>query len=174
MVKSSPSNTGSEISVPHQGPKIPHASGPKNQNIKQKQHCTKFNEDLKKKKKKHNLFPNLLILYFPHIQAMVKILHTCTHTQRDIHPTMNKNTVFSTQMSLITQMNALACLDNGKKEVGSEQKKGDSKKRNVFLLMRWDKTGGRRCQPVSCGEHGLKKPEWALPYQPPRSVSLTS
>ena len=51
VVKSSPSNTGSEISVPHQGPKIPHASGPKNQNIKQKQHCTKFNEDLKKKKK---------------------------------------------------------------------------------------------------------------------------
>lgn len=50
VVKSSPSNTGSEISVPHQGPQIPHASGPKNQNIKQKQHCTKFNEDLKKKK----------------------------------------------------------------------------------------------------------------------------
>ena len=72
----------------------------------------------------------MFLLYFPHIQAMVKILHTYTHTH--IHPTMNKNTVFSTQMLLITQMNALACLDNnGKKEVGSEQKKGDSKKRNI-------------------------------------------
>ena len=30
--------------------KIPHASQPKNQNIKQKQYCNKFNEDLKKKK----------------------------------------------------------------------------------------------------------------------------
>lgn len=130
VVTSSPSNTGSEILVPHQGPKIPHASGPKNQNRKQKQYCTKFNEDLNLKKKRHDLFPNVFLLYFPHIQAMVKILHTYTHTH--IHPTMNKNTVFSTQMLLITQMNALACLDNnGKKEVGSEQKKGDSKKRNI-------------------------------------------
>ena len=29
------------------GAKIPHASGPKNQNIKQKQYCNKFNKDFK-------------------------------------------------------------------------------------------------------------------------------
>ena len=31
--------------------KIPHASRPKNQNIKQKQHCNRFNKEYKKKKK---------------------------------------------------------------------------------------------------------------------------
>ena len=31
--------------------KIPHASRPKNQNIKQKQHCNRFNKEFKKKKK---------------------------------------------------------------------------------------------------------------------------
>ena len=34
-------------SIPGQGAKIPHASQPKNQNIKQKQYCNKFNKDLK-------------------------------------------------------------------------------------------------------------------------------
>ena len=33
--------------IPGQGAKIPHASGPKNQNIKQKQYCNKFNKDFK-------------------------------------------------------------------------------------------------------------------------------
>ena len=37
MVKTSPSNAGGAGSIPGQGAKIPHASGPKNQNIKQKQ-----------------------------------------------------------------------------------------------------------------------------------------
>ena len=32
---------------PSQGAKIPHASQPKNQNIKQKQYCNKFNKDFK-------------------------------------------------------------------------------------------------------------------------------
>ena len=34
MVKTSPSNTGGEGLIPGQGAKIPHASWPKNQNIK--------------------------------------------------------------------------------------------------------------------------------------------
>ena len=34
-------------SIPGQGAKIPHASGPKNQNIKQKQYCNKFYKDFK-------------------------------------------------------------------------------------------------------------------------------
>ena len=34
--------------IPSQGAKIPHALGPKNKNIKQKQYCNKFNKDFKK------------------------------------------------------------------------------------------------------------------------------
>ena len=45
----SPSNVRGISSIPDQGAKIPHASGPKNQNMKQKQYCNKFDKDLKKK-----------------------------------------------------------------------------------------------------------------------------
>ena len=48
MVKTSPSNAEGAGSIPGWGAKIPHASWPKNQNIKQKQHCNKFNKDFKK------------------------------------------------------------------------------------------------------------------------------
>ena len=61
MVKTSPSNAERAGSIPGQGAKSPHDSRPKNQNIKQKQYCNKFNKDsktgpyqkknLKKKKK---------------------------------------------------------------------------------------------------------------------------
>ena len=47
MVKTSPSSAGGAGSIPGRGAKIPHASQPKNQNIKQKHHCKKFNKDLK-------------------------------------------------------------------------------------------------------------------------------
>ena len=47
MVKTLPSNAGAAGSIPGQGAKIPHASRPKNQNIKEKQYCNKFNKDLK-------------------------------------------------------------------------------------------------------------------------------
>ena len=50
MVETLPSSVGSEGSIPGLGAKIPHASWPKNQNIKQKQSCNKFNKDSKKKK----------------------------------------------------------------------------------------------------------------------------
>ena len=33
--------------IPGEGAKIPHASQPENQNIKQKQYCNKFNKDFK-------------------------------------------------------------------------------------------------------------------------------
>ena len=33
--------------IPGQGSKIPHALGPKNQHIKQKQYCNKFNKGFK-------------------------------------------------------------------------------------------------------------------------------
>ena len=64
MVKTSPYNSGGAGSIPGQGAKIPHALGLKNQNIKEKQYCNKFNKDfkngphqknLKKKKKKTKL-----------------------------------------------------------------------------------------------------------------------
>ena len=45
VVKTLPSNAGGEDSIPGQGAKTPHASQPKNQNIKQKQYCNKFNKD---------------------------------------------------------------------------------------------------------------------------------
>ena len=47
MVKTLPSNAGGAGSVPGQGARIPHALGPKNQNIKQKQYCNKFNKGFK-------------------------------------------------------------------------------------------------------------------------------
>ena len=47
VVKTSPSNAGGAGSIPGQGTKIPHASWLKNQNIKQKQYCNKFNKDFK-------------------------------------------------------------------------------------------------------------------------------
>ena len=47
MVKISASIAGGAGSIPNQGAKISHASQSKNQNIKQKQYCNKFNKDFK-------------------------------------------------------------------------------------------------------------------------------
>ena len=47
-VKNSPPSAGGEGSIPGRGAKIPYASRPKNQHIKQKQYCNKFNKDFKK------------------------------------------------------------------------------------------------------------------------------
>ena len=57
MVGTSPSNAGGVGWMLGQGAKMPHASVPKNQSIKQKQYCNKFHIDFKsspyhKKKKK--------------------------------------------------------------------------------------------------------------------------
>ena len=48
VVKTSPSNAEGAGSIPGGRTKIPHASGPKIQNIKQNQYCNKFNKDFKK------------------------------------------------------------------------------------------------------------------------------
>ena len=45
MIKTPPSSEGGAGSIPGQGARIPHASRPKKQNIKQKQYCNKFNKD---------------------------------------------------------------------------------------------------------------------------------
>ena len=58
--RTSPSNAGGAGSVPGRGAKIPHASGPKNQNIKQKQYCNKFNKDFKNGPHQKNLFKEML------------------------------------------------------------------------------------------------------------------
>ena len=50
VVKTSPPNAGDTGLIPGRGAKIPHALWPRNQNIKQKRYCDKFNKDLKKKK----------------------------------------------------------------------------------------------------------------------------
>ena len=55
VVKTSLSSSGGVGSVPGQGTKIPHASWPKYQSIKQKQHCYKFNKDFKKGPHQKNL-----------------------------------------------------------------------------------------------------------------------
>ena len=47
MVKTLPSNARGVGSSPGQGAKIPHGSQPKNQNVKHKQYCNKFNKDFK-------------------------------------------------------------------------------------------------------------------------------
>ena len=47
VTKTSPSNAGGVDSIPGRGARIPHALWPKNQNIKQKQYCNKFNKDFK-------------------------------------------------------------------------------------------------------------------------------
>ena len=51
VVKLLPCNARGVVgSIPGQEAKIAHALGPKNQNIKQKRYCNKFNKDLKKEK----------------------------------------------------------------------------------------------------------------------------
>ena len=60
VVKTLPSNAGGAGSIPGRGAEIPHASWPKNQNVKQKQYCNKFNKDFKNgpHQKKKNLKEN--------------------------------------------------------------------------------------------------------------------
>ena len=41
--------------IPGWGAKIPHGSGPKNQNIKQKQYCNKFSKDFENDPHQKNL-----------------------------------------------------------------------------------------------------------------------
>ena len=48
VVKTLPSKAGGAGSILGQGTKIPHALGPKNQNIKQKPYCNKSVKTLKK------------------------------------------------------------------------------------------------------------------------------
>ena len=68
VVKTLPSNAGGVDSIPGWGADIPHTSGPKKQNIKQKQYCNKFNKDFPHQKKKAYAFgpynPNLGILTY--------------------------------------------------------------------------------------------------------------
>ena len=64
VVKILPSNAGDASSIPVKGAKIPCASWPKNQNIKQKQYYNKFNKDFKKSLRSIHFFCLLLgILY---------------------------------------------------------------------------------------------------------------
>ena len=44
-----------------QGARIPHSSGPKHQNIKQKQYCNTFNKDFKKMVHTKNIFKKYIL-----------------------------------------------------------------------------------------------------------------
>ena len=61
VFETSPSNAGGAGSIPSQGTKAPHASGPTSQHIKQNQNCNKLNKDFlngphqKKVLKKHRV-----------------------------------------------------------------------------------------------------------------------
>ena len=55
MVKTSASNVGGVCSIPGHGSKNPHALLPQNKNIKRKQYCDKFNNDLKNGLHKNSL-----------------------------------------------------------------------------------------------------------------------
>ena len=70
VVKTSPSNAGGAGSIPGRGAEIPHASCPKNQNIKWKQYCSKFSKNFKddphQKNLKKNMF-KLFVCYIPNI-----------------------------------------------------------------------------------------------------------
>ena len=115
MVKTSPSNTGCSGSIPDPGAKIPHASGPKDQNVKQKQCCNKFNKDFKKNgprqkslKEKKEKRKNKLEKYeydfymlkkalyvFDHIcviRLYIKYLKGYIYTHTYTFQTVNKNT----------------------------------------------------------------------------------
>jgi len=48
VIKTLPSRAGGVGLTPGWGAKTPHVLWPKNQNIKQKQYCNKFNKDFKK------------------------------------------------------------------------------------------------------------------------------
>ena len=66
MFKTSPSNAGGVGSIPGRGAKIPHASRPKNQSIKQKQYCNKFTKEFKNGPHKKNLKKNCpAVLEYP-------------------------------------------------------------------------------------------------------------
>ena len=59
MVKILPSNARGTGLIPGQRAKIPHASQPENQNIKQKEYCNKFNEDFKNGRHKKKSFKKM-------------------------------------------------------------------------------------------------------------------
>ena len=71
VIKTWPSNTGGA----GQGAKILHALGPKNQNIKQKQHCNKFNKDFKNGPHQ-KIFKNIILLLYKYYVA-AKSLQSC-------------------------------------------------------------------------------------------------
>ena len=83
VIKISSSNTGDAGSIPGQGAKIPHASWPKTQNIKQKGYCNRFNTDFKnglqqKKKKKLKNERKDTHSHLPHISQVTESKGTQT------------------------------------------------------------------------------------------------
>ena len=77
MVKTLPSNAGCAGLIPGQGAKIPHASQPKNQNIKKKkQYCNKFYKDFKNGPHQKNLKKKIWGKFKAVIRESFKALNT--------------------------------------------------------------------------------------------------
>ena len=70
VVKNSSSNAGGAGSIADWGGKISHGSGPKIQNVKQKQCCYKFNKDFKNSLHQKIFLKN-------HLQSLLYQLMTC-------------------------------------------------------------------------------------------------
>ena len=75
VVKILPSNTWAAGSIPGQGARIPHALQPKNQDIKQKQYCNKFNKDVKKTVLNATLYFKKLVFLNPSLLLITPSIH---------------------------------------------------------------------------------------------------
>ena len=74
VVETLPSNADGVGLTPNRGAKIPHSSWPKNQNIRQKHYCNKFNKDLKKMGKKSSLpVFNGSLCHYPHNYLLCRL-----------------------------------------------------------------------------------------------------
>ena len=70
--KNPPSNARGAGSIPGWGAKIPHASWPKYQNIKQKQYCNKFNKDFKNGPHQKKIFKKCWRVYIKLVNCTVR------------------------------------------------------------------------------------------------------
>ena len=74
VVKTLASTAGDEGLILDWGVKIPHVSQPKNQNIKQKQYCNKFNKDVKNSPhQKQNLKEKSTLSYHLNLPEWLKL-----------------------------------------------------------------------------------------------------
>ena len=106
VVETLPSSAGGVGWIPGRGSRIPHALWPKNQNIKQKQYCNKFNKDFKNgprqkknRKKKYWIFQLMKQVNFyiiiHHLIPLSNVFELSAHMAPSIFDFLRKfHTVF--------------------------------------------------------------------------------